>query len=218
MLFVQGVLTFLLMGLYTNLGNTKATAETGDYANEEYAEKAEGKALVVGAVLNVIAPILGASPITIGAQSAVAANDKGKTGLASLSAAVGYLIAIFSWIFIMFFATGTNGVGMWIEETETKLAAYVQDTFVFADLIMVLVGATMLKGIRNVNTADAVEMIPFTATVIVTACMGNIALGVALGSVAYLICKAASRERRELKPYAIVQGVLMLVLAILLLI
>lgn len=218
MLFVQGVLTFLLMGLYTNLGNTKATAETGDYADEEYTEKSEGKALVVGAVLNVIAPILGASPTSIGAQSAVAANDKGRTGLASLSAAVGYLVAIFSWIFIMFFATGTNGVGMWIEETETKLAAYVQDTFVFADLIMVLVGATMLKGIRNVNTADAVEMIPFTATVIITACMGNIALGVTLGSVAYLICKAASRERRELTPVAIVQGVLMLVLAILLLI
>ena len=94
------------------------TAVTGDYDGEEYAEKGEHKALIVGAILNVAAPILGAAPTSIGAQSAVAANDKGKTGLASLSAAVGYLIAIFSWIFIMFFATGTNGVGMWIEETE----------------------------------------------------------------------------------------------------
>lgn len=217
MLFINGVLSFLLLGLYTNLGNTRATAVTGDYDGEEYTEKAEHKALVVGAVLNVAAPILGAAPGSIGAQSAVAANDKGKTGLASLSAAVGYLIAIFSWVFIMFFATGTNGVGMWIEETETKLAAYVQDTFAFADLIMVFMGAMMLKGIRNVNTGDASEMIPFAATVIVTAFMGNIALGVALGCVAYVIAKAASRERRELSVSSIVLGVLMLVFAVLML-
>ena len=111
----------------------------------------------------------------------MAANDKAKTGLASLSAAIGYLIALFSWVFIMLFATGTNGVGMWIEDTEVKLAAYVQDTFVFADLIMVLVGAGMLKGIRNVRTDAIAEWVPFAATVLVTAFLGNIALGVALG-------------------------------------
>lgn len=217
MLFVNGVLSFLLLGLYTNLGNTRAAAVTGDYDGEEYEEKGEHKALIVGALLNVAAPILGAAPTSIGAQSAVAANDKGRTGLASLSAAVGYLIAIFSWVFIMFFATGTHGVGMWIEETETKLAAYVQDTFAFADLIMVFMGAMMLKGIRNVNTADAVEMIPFAAAVIVTAFMGNIALGVALGCAAYVIAKAASRERREMTVSSIVLGVLMLLFVILML-
>lgn len=217
MLFVQSVLNFLFLGLYTNLGNTEATAVTGDYAEADYAAGAAQKALIVGGILNVAAPLLGVPPATIGAQSAVAANDRGKTGLASLSAAVGYLIALFSWVFIMFFATGTNGVGMWIEDTEIKLAAYVQDTFVFADLIMVLVGAGMLKGIGKVNTADAAEMIPFAATVIAAAFLGNIALGVALGVVAWLICKAVSRERREITVSASVLGVLMLAYTILVL-
>lgn len=217
MLFVQGVLNFLLLGLYTNLGNAEATAVTGDYDDADYAEKAEHRALIVGSILNVAAPILGVPPTSIGAQSAVAANDRGKTGLASLSAAFGYLIAVFSWVFIMFFATGTNGVGMWIEETEIKLAAYVQDTFVFADLIMVLVGATMLKGIRKVDTADATEMVPFSATVIVSAFLGNIALGVAMGVVAWLICKATSRKRREITLSSIILGVLMTAYAILIL-
>lgn len=214
LLFVQGILTFLFLGLYSNLGYTSAAATVGGYDEKPYAEEGEGKALVVGAALNVAAPILGASPTTVGAQSSVAANDGGKTGLASLSAAAGYLIAIFSWIFILFFATGTNGVGMWIEETETKLAAYVQDTFVFADLIMVLVGASMLKGIRKVDTTRLVEMLPFAATVLVTACLGNLALGVALGCVSYLICKAASQERRELTASSVVLGVLMLLFLI----
>lgn len=218
MLFITGVLNFLLLGLYTNLGNTKGTAVVGNYADSEEACVGERKALVVGAVMNVAAPILGAAPTSIGAESGVASNDNGKTGLTSLAAAVGYLIALFSWVFIMFFATGTNGVGMWIEDTEIKLAAYVQDTFVFADLIMVFVGAGMLKGIRNVQVEKITEMLPFAATVLATACMGNVALGVALGCVAYLITKAASKERKELTAGSIALGAVMLIAAILMLI
>ena len=69
LLFLQGVLNFLFLGLYTNLGNTKAAAATGDYDEASWAEQAEGKALAVGAALNVAAPILGASPTSIGVQS-----------------------------------------------------------------------------------------------------------------------------------------------------
>lgn len=127
---------------------------------------------------------------------------------------MGYLIAIFSWVFIMFFATGTNGVGMWIEETETKLAAYVQDTFVFADLIMVLAGASMLKGIRKLDVSKLAEFLPFAATVVAAALLGNIALGVALGCVAYTICKAVGKDRKELSTSSIILAVVMLVFTI----
>lgn len=215
LLFVQGVLTFLFLGLYTNLANARAAAMAGGYDDEPYARKAESRALAVSAAMNVAAPILGASPTSIGAQSAVGTNDGARTGLASVVTAVGFLIAAFSWIFIMFFATGTNGVGMWIESTEIKLAAYVQDTFVFADLIMVLVGASMLKGIRNVDTARLAEMLPFAATVIGAGVLGNIALGVALGCVSYVICKAVGRERRELSAPSIALGAVMLAFAVL---
>lgn len=214
LLFLQGVLNFLFLGLYTNLGNAKAAAAAGDYDGEDYARTAEGGVLAVGAALNVAAPILGASPTSIGVQSAAASGDRGKTGLAALAAAGGYLIAIFSWVFVMFFATGTNGVGMWVEETETKLAAYVQDTFVFADLVMALVGASMLKGIGKLDASRLTEFLPFAATVVAAAFLGNIALGVSLGCVAYVICKAAGKERRELTPACVLLGAVMLVFTI----
>lgn len=214
LLFVQGVLNFLFLGLYTNLGNARAAAAAGDYGGADWAVRPEARALAVGAALNVASPILGASPTSVGAQSAVASGDHGRSGLASLAAAVGYLIAIFSWVFIMFFATGTNGVGMWIEETETKLAAYVQDTFVFADLIMALTGASMLKGIRGLDTAKLTEFLPFAATVVAAAFLGNIALGVALGCVAYAICKAAGKDRGELTAPSIVLAAVMLIFTI----
>lgn len=216
LLFVQGVLTFLFLGLYTNLGNTRAAAVVGEYENEEYAEKAEGKVLVAGAIMNVVAPILGASPTTVGAQSSVATHDRAKSGLASVSAAVGFLIAIFSWIFIMFIATGTNGVGMWIDDSETKLVAYVKDTCVFADLVMVWVGANMLKGIKNVDMSRLIEALPFGATVIGAGLVGNIAVGVALGVIAWVLTAALDKdERSKLTVPAIVLGVVMLVFLIL---
>ena len=215
LLFIQGVLTFLFMGLYTNLGNARATSVVGGYEEELYAQKAESKALAVSAAMNVAAPILGASPTAIGTQSAVGTNDGGKSGLASVVTALGFLIAVFSWIFILFFATGTNGVGMWIESTEVKLAAYVQDTFVFADLIMALLGASMLKGIKKVDTGTLTEMLPFAATVIGAGVLGNIALGVALGCVSYVVCKAAGRERKELTAPSIALGAVMLVFTVL---
>lgn len=210
LLFIQGVLTFLCLGLYTNLGSVKGAAAAGEYDGREYASKAEGKALAVGAAMNVVAPVLGASPTSIGTQSAVGTTDGGRTGLTSLTAALGFLIAAFSWIFIMLFATGTHGVGMWIEATETKLAAYVQDTFVFADLIMALVGASMLKGFRALDASKLTETVPFAAAVIGAGLMGNIALGVALGCVSYVICKAAGKDRRELTIPSLVLGAVML--------
>ncbi len=215
LLFVQGVLTFLFMGIYTNLGTARGVAVVGGYDEELYAQKAESKALAVSAAMNVVAPVLGASPTAIGTQSAVGTNDGARSGLASVVTAIGFLIAAFSWVFIMFFATGTNGVGMWIESTEIKLAAYVQDTFVFADLIMALVGASMLKGIKKVDTTKLAEMLPFAATVIGAGVLGNISLGVALGCVSYVICKLAGRERKELSGPSIALGAMMLVFTVL---
>ena len=80
---------------------------------------------------------------------------------------------------------------------------------------MVLVGASMLKGIRNVDTARLAEMLPFAATVIGAGVLGNIALGVALGCVSYVICKAVGRERRELSAPSIALGAVMLAFAVL---
>ena len=124
---VKGVLSFLFLGLYNNLGYTQAAAVAGDYEDEEYATAGKKKVHIIGAALNVIAPVLGVPSTSVGAESGVAVNDGGKTGLVSVTAAIGFFISLFSWVFLMLMATGTHGVGMWIDDTEIKLAAYVQD-------------------------------------------------------------------------------------------
>lgn len=203
---VESVLTFLFMGMYTNLGCADGALAAGEMNG--LTAKEERKLLAVGAVMNVVSPVLGGTPIAVGSQSAMETRDGGKTGWASVVAGIGFLIAIFNWVFFAISATSTNGVGMWINDTETKLAAYVQDGFIFADLIMIFVGAVMLKGIKKINTADQKEFIPFVITVIGMTCFQNFVIGIALGTICYLILKLLSAERKELRISTIILTVI----------
>ena len=204
---IESVLTFLFMGMYTNLGCTDGAMAAGDMG--EVSAEDEKKILTAGAVVNVLSPILGGSPIAVGPQSAMETRDGGRTGLASVVAGIGFLIAVFNWIFFAIFATATNGVGMWINDTETKLAAYVQDGFVFADLLMVFIGAAMLKSIKKIDTTEQKEFIPFVITIIGIIFFENFVIGIAIGTVVYLLLKLISRERKEIQiPSIILTAVL----------
>lgn len=136
-------------------------------------------------------------------------EDGGRTGLASLAAGVGFAIALCSWVFFALSATTTNGVGMWINDTETKLAAYVKDEFQFADLIMVFAGAAMLKGIRKVENDKVEEMVPFAIAVAGTAFGGNLVGGVAFGTAAYVLIRLFGGSRKELRVSMVVLAVIL---------
>ena len=194
LLFIQGILSYLFLGLYTNTAAADAAANAGGYGEDAAAQK---KAHLIGAAMNAAAPILGIAPTSVGAESTASAEDGGKTGLTSVVASVGFLIAAFTWLFIMFFATGTNGAGMWINDTEVKLAAYVNDTFAFADLIMVFAGAAMLKGLCRVDWKKAEESASFITAVVGIAFLGNLALGAALGIIVYAALHFISASRKE---------------------
>lgn len=208
---IESVLTFLFMGMYTNLGCADGAIVAGEM--EEVTTENEKKLLAVGAVMNVISPILGGSPVAVGPQSAMETKDGGRTGFASVVAGIGFLIAIFNWIFFAITATSTNGVGMWINDTETKLAAYVQDGFVFADLIMIFVGVAMMKGIKKIDTTNQKEFIPFIITIIGMVFFDNFVIGIAVGTVVYVILKLLSPERKELRSPVIILTVIFAVFA-----
>lgn len=208
---IESVLTFLFIGMYTNLGNYKASVVAGGFDEQEWVTESEKKALIVGAALNVVSPVFGGTPTSIGAQSAIETKDGGKTGLSSLAAAVGFFIAMFNWVFFATFATSTNGVGMWINDTETKLAAYVQDGFVFADLIMVFAGIAMLKGITKIDVKNLEEMVPFAATLIGAAVFGDLVIGIGFAAVLYCIAKLIGKDRKEISPATIILAVILIV-------
>ena len=178
------------------------------FAHDPGGKVAEGYRNLTKEVLKLV---FGGTPTSIGAQSAIETKDGGKTGLSSLAAAVGFFIAMFNWVFFAIFATSTNGVGMWINDTETKLAAYVQDGFVFADLIMVFAGIAMLKGITKIDVKNLEEMVPFAATLIGAAVFGDLVIGIGFAAVLYCIAKLIGKDRKEISPATIILAVILIV-------
>ena len=211
----QGVMTYLFLGMYTSLGDADGAQAAAGLAPLD--AKTEKQVLITSSAANVVSPILGGSPLAVAPQSAMATKDGAKTGLSSVVAGIGFLIALFNWIFFALFVTGTNGVGMWINDTETKLAAYVQDSFLFADVIMIFVGIVMLKAVKEVAVDKKEEFLPFAAVLVLTVFGGNLVLGAAAGTILAFVLQLFEPDRKNTKLSFVLLTIIMIVYAYLVL-
>lgn len=200
-LFIKGIVVYSLMMVYANAGASRGTMVAADFdVEDETAKKDLYRSYVVSSAVNALSPIIGVTGVTVSTSSAVNADNKGKTGLSSIVASLGFFICLFTWAVFALTATETNGVGMWIELSETKFAAYVQDKFAFADLMMVFAGAMMLKGFKGLDfSEDKLDLIPFIATIAGALVTFDLALGVAIGVLAHYILLLCKKDFDEVK-------------------
>ncbi|MGN0299148.1 MAG: hypothetical protein ACI4C1_08230 [Lachnospiraceae bacterium] len=183
-LFARSILLFLFMGMYESEAAVLGANENGTIiCDGEYEEKS-GKILFVNAVANVIAPIVGAAPVSIGKQSAVATADGGKTGLSSVVCSIGYFVALFTWLPFVIFATYTKSVPEY-GHAGFVFPNVIYATFQIADAAMLFVGLNMLKGCAKIKSASADTVLPFAATIVITVFTQNIAYGVAAGALLF---------------------------------
>ncbi len=204
---IQCTLTFLFFSLYAGLGNLRGAWAAGEMEDSD--ANTEKKVMLISAVANIFAAILGAAPTTIAGESAVETRDGGKTGLATLTASVGFLIALFTWLFFALTATTTNGVGMWISETETKLTAYVQDGFQFTSLIMIFAAAAMFKACKKIEFEKAEEVIALATVIVASAFLQNLIIGIAIGVMAEVIIRLFT-DRKSIKPGTLILMVILI--------
>lgn len=197
-LFLHGILTFLLLGMYESEGSIQgANTECQVFDDEQY-EEVTGKALMVNAVTNVAAAVLGAAPVSVGKQSAVATEDGGRTGLTSIVCSIGILVAALTWLPFAILSAYNASV------PEYGHAGYVFPNviyagFQFVDGVMLLAGLGMLRSVKKLGSLDWDEAIAFGATVVVGLFTQNIAFGVAVGVLIYAASKLFSFAAQELK-------------------
>ncbi len=198
MLFIQGVLTFLFVGMYESEASVLGANADNQLLDDDGYESASGRILLANAITNAAAPILGAAPVSVGKQSAVATEDGGRTGLTSVVCAIGYLIAAFTWLPFALLSAYNASV------PEYGHAGYVfpnviQAGFQAVDGVMLLAGLGMLRGARKLEGMDWDEMVSFGATVAVGVFSQNIAYGVAAGVLVFALAKLFSFQSVELK-------------------
>lgn len=214
-LVVYGILTFFLMSMYESEAGVGAiylaTDTEGDF-------KTLNRALMCNAVTNIIAPIFGSMPVTVGKQSAVAAHDGGRTGLSSVITSVGFILAMFTWALFALLATYTATVSEYGHATSNSYAEYAQAVFAIVDGVMIFVGIMMMKGIGGIDGGRLEELVPFAATAAGIAFTQNIVYGVAAGMILWCIIKLFSFKLEEIKgiglPSASLTAVLIVVLCL----
>lgn len=189
MLFATGLLTFLFL----NMGAADATLQATDVQEG----KEFGKALACNAGINVLAPMVGMSPVSISPVSVGAKRDGARSGLAAIVAAIGLLVSAFVWLVPFLFATTTSyELSFNLYGHYGVVMQMMTDTsFIVADAVMALVGLLMIAGSLHTNGAKGKEMAPFMAAVAAAFFTGNLACGAAVGITAHLLVSVFDKER-----------------------
>jgi adenine/guanine/hypoxanthine permease len=198
LVWIKGIVIFTVFALFGNVSYVHAAACTGDYIQDGCKVDETQKTLMIVNGVNVASGAIFAAPMaSVSSASSVLSNDEAKTGLSSIVTGIGFFAMMFTWILFGLTATTTHGVGMWVELSETKLAAYVQDSFLFADIIMVLVGATMLKGLKNLEFKSPRELAAVIATIVGTLVIKDLGFGIALGVLADVLFSFFEKKEED---------------------
>lgn len=212
-LFLRGILMFLFLGVYESEASVLGAEEngeiipgTGDEKEVNY-ETAAGKFLLANAITNVIAPIFGAAPVSVAKQSSAASADGGKTGLTSVVCAIGYFIAMFTWIPFVILATYTASVPEY-GHAGFVFPNVIKAGFQIVDAIMLVLGLMMLKSVKKMADASAEEWAAYGTTVVMTVFTQNIAYGVAAGVIVSVFLRLVSFKKKEIKNVKVGQYVM----------
>lgn len=201
---ISGVLCFLFGGIYDAEAAMQATQDdinrdASDDAKVDFdAEKGARLALMCNAGMNVAAPFFGVGGVSVSKTSVAGTRDNGKSGLVPVVASIGFLVALFVWAFPFLFATETYAVNSMNEFNYNSygnggfIACFSALSFGIADAVMVAVGASMLRCLKDVNFGELAESLPAIATIVGALVFTNIAYGVAAGVIAYVAARLLS--------------------------
>ncbi len=170
------VLILLLMDFFDTLGTLVGVTEAAGLI-EKGAFPHPERAFMSDAVGTVAGAAMGTSTVTSFIESAAGVEQGARTGLASLTTAALFLVALF-------FAPLVAMLGSYPPLTAPAL---------------VLVGAMMLRSVRRIDWSDITEALPAFLILIGIPLSYSISDGLALGFIAYPVLKLASGRARELR-------------------
>ncbi len=173
--FVLVVFTFLYTDIFDTVGTLIGVAQKGDLLDEKGELPKAGGALMADAVGTVVGACLGTSTVTSYVESSAGVAAGGKTGLASVTTAVMFLIAIiFAPIFLAIPSFATTPA-------------------------MLYVGLLMLSSVKKVDfDADAADVIGAFLAIVMMPLTYSIANGIMFGILAWVILKILCGKIKEI--------------------
>jgi len=171
---VTTMIAFCIVDMFDTMGTLYGACSRGGLMTEDGEVMALDKAMLSDALATCIGAACGTSTVTTFVESSAGVAEGGRTGLAALTTAGLFFIA-------MFFA---------------PVASLVPGAATAAALIYV--GALMLMTLRNIDWDDVEVAIPAFLTVTVMAFSYSISNGIGIGVIAYTLIKMFTGKIKEI--------------------
>lgn len=166
---LTAVATFTFVELFDTFGTLVGTANrAGFFKNKEEGGKRVGKAMFVDAVAVSGGAMLGTSTVTAYVESSAGIAEGGRSGLTSVSTGVLFLLSLF-----------LAPIALLVPASATSAA-------------LIIVGVLMIQSIKEIDFSDFVVGIPSFLTIVLMPFTYNIANGISLGIVTYVLLAAVS--------------------------
>lgn len=181
------VFVFLFVDLFDTVGSFMGLARQGGFVDADGRIPRINRALLADSGGTMVGAALGTSTVTTYIESAAGIGAGGRTGLTAVVVALLFAVAAF--------AAPLAGA---IPPYATAPA-------------LVLVGAMMMRAVRDVPWPDMTEAVPAFVTMIAMPLTFSIANGLALGFITYPLVKLIAGRGKEVKPLVWVLAALFLV-------
>jgi AGZA family xanthine/uracil permease-like MFS transporter len=180
------VFTFFFVDFFDATGTLVGLASRAGYLDAKGDMPRSRRTFASDGLAAMFGALLGTSTTTAYIESAAGIEEGGRTGLTALAVAVLFLLATFLW----------------------PLASLIPPAATAPALIVV--GALMLQGLRNVDWDDYAVSIPVFLTMVAMPLTFSIANGVSFGVIAYAAIKLFSGRGKEVDPLLYVVAALLI--------
>jgi AGZA family xanthine/uracil permease-like MFS transporter len=181
---IDAVFVFFFLALFDSVGTLVGIANRMGLVRGGTFPRAR-QALLADAVGTVAGAALGTSTVTAYVESSTGVAAGGRTGLAAVVTAVLFLVALFFHPLVELVGGGyTSGGGLTLYPVIAPA--------------LILVGVTMMDGVRHVRWEDFTEALPAFLAIVIMPLSFSITDGIAFGLVAYAVLKIATGRSREL--------------------
>ncbi len=184
---VTVVLAFLFVDLLDTTGTLVGVGQLAGFVDQQGDFPGSERAFVADAVGTSVGAALGTSTVTTYIESATGVEEGGRTGLTAAVVALLFLLSLFfAPVFVAVPAIATAPA-------------------------LIVVGAMMMQGARDVSWREIEEGVPAFLTIALMPLTYSIANGIAAGVVAWVVIRAATGRGREVGWTMAILSVLLIV-------
>ncbi len=189
--FIAAILGILFIDVLDTAGTLVGLGRLGGVRDKDGKIFGSTKAYIADAIGSILGPLGGTSNSTVFIETAVPMQAGGRTGLTAITIGVLFLLSIF---FLPIIAA--------IPAAATAP-------------ILILVGAIMMRGVTDLDWVHIEEVIPAFLTVVGMALTFNIADGMSLGVISYVLLHLTTGKLEDIHPSSYILSVVLLVYLIL---